>query len=186
MWWWNHTPRARIKPFSLLLPLKGGRGCLMFSPLFGISGLSFDASFLSPLIFLHSLSLGMFPSKVPQSAHLGYSAILLIFLRYASIEAERRKHIENKSCTWKREVVDSMCLWVWPVCGYTAVQLVVDPRGKEVNAGFRLQDSKCLFQYWAVQVPFAIQVYCPWFYICSSILTAWKQYTIPRQWRSCH
>ena len=33
------------------IPLKGGRGCLMSSPLSGISGLSFDSTLLSPLLF---------------------------------------------------------------------------------------------------------------------------------------
>ena len=36
---------------QLRIPPKGGRGCLMSSPLSGISGLSFDSTLLSPLLF---------------------------------------------------------------------------------------------------------------------------------------
>ena len=53
-----------------------------------------------------------------------------------------------------------MRLWI-RLIGYIARQLVVDPRGKELNAGLGLQDSECLFQYCAVESPFDIQVYCP-------------------------
>ena len=38
-------------PPSLLPTLKGGQGCLMFLPLSGISGLSFDSSFRPPVLF---------------------------------------------------------------------------------------------------------------------------------------
>jgi len=70
----SHSESEEDKTFLPAAALEGGQGCLISPPLFGISGLSFDYSFLSPLIFLCSLTLGMLPSKVPQSPHLGYSA----------------------------------------------------------------------------------------------------------------
>ncbi len=48
---WFDDEQMRNWTFTDMLPPKGGRGCLMSSPLSGISGLSFDSTLLSPLLF---------------------------------------------------------------------------------------------------------------------------------------